>query len=130
MAAFLGAAFFGAAFLGAAVVLATRPDLVLVKVLGLSTTAGAYVASKYSVWHKSSQTRGAYLLRGSSLLGGSLGGGRLLVLGLLLGGGLLSLGGGGLLLLGLLLDGRLLGRLGSSGLSRLLGQLGAAGSAC
>jgi hypothetical protein len=44
---FLGAAFFGAAFLaaaGLAAVFATRPDLVLVKTVGLSTTAGAAAA--------------------------------------------------------------------------------------
>jgi len=48
-AAFLGVAFFAAGFLGAAflagvvllVVLVTRPDLVLPKTAGLSTTAGA-----------------------------------------------------------------------------------------
>lgn len=47
-AAFLGVAFLAAAFLGVAffaaglaVVFATRPDLVFVRVLGLSTTAGA-----------------------------------------------------------------------------------------
>lgn len=39
-AAFLGAAFLAGAGLGA-VVLATRPDLVLVRTVGLSTTAGA-----------------------------------------------------------------------------------------
>lgn len=41
--AFLAAAFFGVAFFaaGLAVVFATRPDLVFVRVLGLSTTAGA-----------------------------------------------------------------------------------------
>lgn len=45
-AAFFGAAaFFAGAFLvaaGLAAVLATRPDLVLVRTVGLSTTAGAY----------------------------------------------------------------------------------------
>lgn len=48
-AAFLGVAFLAAAFFGAAaflaagfaVVFATRPDLVLLRVVGLSTTAGA-----------------------------------------------------------------------------------------
>jgi hypothetical protein len=48
-AAFLGVAFFAVGFLGAAflagvvllVVLVTRPDLVLPKTAGLSTTAGA-----------------------------------------------------------------------------------------
>jgi hypothetical protein len=43
--AFLAAAFLGAAFLaagaGLAAVFATRPDLVLVRTVGLSTTAGA-----------------------------------------------------------------------------------------
>lgn len=43
-AAFLGAAFFAAA--GLAAVFATRPDLVLVKTVGLSTTAGAAAAWK------------------------------------------------------------------------------------
>jgi len=40
---FFAAAFFGAAFLGAglAAVFATRPDLVLVRTVGFSTTAGA-----------------------------------------------------------------------------------------
>jgi hypothetical protein len=44
-AAFFGVAFFlGAAFLGAVfdVVLVTRPDLVLLKTAGFSTTAGAW----------------------------------------------------------------------------------------
>ena len=50
-AAFLGVAFFTVGFLGAAffagvvllVVLVTRPDLVLPKTAGFSTTAGAYL---------------------------------------------------------------------------------------
>lgn len=134
---FLGAAAFlvVAAFLAAGlVVFATRPDLVLVRVAGLSTTAGAAACYCLSVgrvhlsrWLVGSGTHISLLL-GRSLLGG--GGGSGLLGSGLLGGSTLLLGGGllGRCLLGglLLLSGRLL-LLGSRLLldgGGLLGQLG------
>lgn len=119
-----------------AVVLATRPDLVLVRTVGFSVTAGAYAG--VSECHVNVTAESTYI----GLLGGSLlGGGGLLSDRLLLGGSLLRsgslLGSGGLLGGSLLLRGG--GLLGGSGLllrggllldillGSLLGQLGAAG---
>jgi hypothetical protein len=142
-AAFFGVAFFlGAAFLGAVfdVVLVTRPDLVLLRTAGFSTTAGAWkkldalshkVKPKitYGLWCSSLLWLRCGLGLSSSFwlcdlgglwLRGSLGlcsCGLLCDCGLL--GGRLLLGGGLLLNLGLLGLG-----LGSSWLGLLLGELG------
>lgn len=141
---FLGVAFFAVAFFAevvadlADVVLATRPDLVLVRTVGLSTTAGAAAACDGLAdveGERGTSTRVAHLLRGGGLLRGSLlGRSSLLLFGLLLGGSILlgsSLLRRRLLLLGLLLGRRLLlrrGRLLGSG--SLLSKLGAARGTC
>jgi hypothetical protein len=141
--AFFGVAFFlGAAFLGAVfdVVLVTRPDLVLLRTAGFSTTAGAWkkldalshkVNPKmtHGLWRSSLLWLRCCLRLSSSFwlynlgglwLRGSLG---LCSCGLLCGCGLLSgrllLGGSLLLNLGLLGLG-----LGGSWLGLLLGELG------
>jgi hypothetical protein len=142
-AAFFGVAFFlGAAFLGAVfgVVLVTRPDLVLLRTAGFSTTAGAWkkldalshkVKPKitYGLWRSSLLWLRCGLRLSSSFwlcdlgglwLRGSLGlcsCGLLCDCGLL--GGRLLLGRGLLLNLGLLCL-----RLGSCWLGLLLGELG------
>jgi hypothetical protein len=134
-AAFLGAAFFGAAaFLVAGFcVLATRPDLVLVRtVSGFSawkTRVSLLRTTGICATKNTYLGRGSLLSRSGLLGSGSLLGGSGLLLGL--GGGSL-LGGSGLLGSRLLGGGLLLGSdslLLLLGLGLLLGELGAAGGA-